>query len=147
MTDILSEVIQSDVVQDVIKAVEESDAFQEFEESSLAKSIEESDAFQAFEESSLYRELVGTNEVNDDAQYKLEDETTYADEIIDFRFNHSDADDLFNKRDEAIQVYKDSLSKSKEEQRIASKRLETLNGYIERLIIGYFKKKRRMTNR
>ena len=51
------------------------------------------------------------------------------------------ADDLFNKRDAAIEKYKEALqNESKEHKRLTKLRLLTLNYYINRLIITYFKK-------
>jgi hypothetical protein len=77
-----------------------------------------------------------------DENYKLIDERTYASDITEFRNVHSDADDLFNKRDAAIEKYKEALQKneSKEHKRLTKLRLLTLNYYINRLIITYFKK-------
>ena len=77
-----------------------------------------------------------------DENYKLIDEETYASDIADFRNTHSDADDLFNKRDAAIDKYKEALqqNESKEYKRLTKLRMLTLNYYINRLIINYFKK-------
>lgn len=77
-----------------------------------------------------------------DDNYKLIDEETYATDIADFRNTYSDADDLFNKRDAAIEKYKEALQKneSSEHKRITKLRMLTLNYYINRLIITYFKK-------
>ena len=75
-------------------------------------------------------------------KYQLEEEKNYSKEITKFRKKHKDANDLFDKRDEAILEYIDTLNKniSKEHIRIAKKRMDILNGYISRLIIGFFKK-------
>ena len=64
-----------------------------------------------------------------DDNYKLIDEETYASDIADFRNTHSDADDLFKKRDSAIEKYKEALQKneSKEHKRITKLRMLTLN--------------------
>jgi hypothetical protein len=77
-----------------------------------------------------------------DDNYKLKDEDTYAQQITEFRRIHSDADDLFNKRDDAIERYKEALQKneSTEHIRIANVRMMTLNYYIKRLIIDFLKK-------
>jgi hypothetical protein len=77
-----------------------------------------------------------------DENYKLIDEDTYASDIADFRNTHSDADDLFNKRDAAIDKYKEALqqNESTEYKRLTKIRMLTLNYYINRLIITYFKK-------
>lgn len=74
--------------------------------------------------------------------FQLKDEETYSKEITEFRKKHKDADDLFNKRDEAINEFIDAVNNkiSKEHIRIAKKRMDILNGYISRLIIGFFKK-------
>ena len=64
-----------------------------------------------------------------DENYKLIDEETYSSDIADFRNTHSDADDLFNKRDAAIEKYKEALQQnvSKEYKRLTKLRMLTLN--------------------
>ena len=79
-------------------------------------------------------------ELDDD--YKLKDEATYSEQITNFRKIHSDADQLFNKRDEAIDKYKEALrrNESNEHIRITYSRLMILTYYIKRLIIDFFEK-------
>jgi hypothetical protein len=79
-------------------------------------------------------------------EYRIQDELGKYKKMIEaFRAAHKDADDMFIKRDEAIDEYIDTLNKngSKEHIRIAKARLDTLNSYINRLVIGYFKEKER----
>ena len=77
-----------------------------------------------------------------DENFKLIDEQTYSSEIENLRKIQSDADALFKKRDAAIEKYKEAvkLNESNEHKRIIKLRLLTLNYYINRLIITYFKK-------
>ena len=83
-------------------------------------------------------------------QFKLPEEEEYSDEIAEFCIKHTDAQDIFTKRDEEIDKYISVLNEDEsydnvktEKARIAKARVDVLNGYISRLIIGYFKKRRR----
>ena len=94
-----------------------------------------------FTPTSVQKMIGGENEELEDG-YKLKEEETYSKEITSLRKTHSDADHLFNKRDEAIEKYEEALNKkeSKEHIRIANLRLKTLNYYIKRLIIDFIVK-------
>lgn len=76
----------------------------------------------------------------DPYKYKNADEADYATELAALRLTSTDIDNLFTRRDSAIDDYTNVLNTepdSTELVRIYKKRLDVLNSYIERLAVGY----------
>ena len=82
----------------------------------------------------------------DPYKYKNADEADYVTELAALRLTSTDIDDLFTKRDSAIDDYTNILNTepdSTELLRIYKNRLDVLNSYIERLAVGYVKQQER----
>ena len=82
----------------------------------------------------------------DPYEYKNADEADYVTELAALRLASTDIDDLFTRRDSAIDDYTNVLNTepdSTELVRIYKKRLDVLNSYIERLAVGYIKQQER----
>ena len=82
----------------------------------------------------------------DPYKYKNADEADYVTELEALRLTSTDINDLFTKRDSAIDDYTNILNTepdSTELLRIYKNRLDVLNSYIERLAVGYVKQQER----